>query len=118
VLSTDANGCTDLTTVTVFVEIPCNLNLLDAILPNAFSPNGDQENDLLCGQSSTCIKTFSVFIYNRWGEKVFESSSLNDCWDGTYRGQKLNTGVFAFLFEARLTNGDTFRKKGNVTLVR
>ena len=118
VISTDANGCTDVATVTVYVEIPCNMNLLNAVLPTAFSPNDDGENDQLCAQNNTCIESFTIQIYSRWGEKVFESVSLSECWDGNFRGEKMNTAVFAYIFDARLSNGDTFRKKGNITLIR
>ncbi len=105
-------------TVTVYVEIPCNYNLLEALLPNAFSPNDDSENDLLCPQNNTCIKSFELKIFNRWGELVFESTNLSDCWDGTHYQKPENTGLFAFQFVAYLNNGESFRKKGNISLIR
>jgi gliding motility-associated-like protein len=117
VLVTDANGCTDLACVTVTVD-QCATIQLSTLLPNAFSPNGDALNDVFCVPINNCIKTFLLKVYDRWGEKVFESDNVNKCWDGIYNGQALNTDVFAFYFDAVLTDGASFSQKGNISLVR
>jgi len=63
-------------------------------------------------------------IYNRWGEKVFELStvnyqlSTNNGWDGTYKGRKLNAGVFAWYAEVGFSDDSKIYRKGNVTLIR
>ncbi|MBI3501665.1 MAG: gliding motility-associated C-terminal domain-containing protein [Bacteroidetes bacterium] len=118
VVVTDANGCTDSACVTITIEIPCIIQSLDALLPNAFSPNGDVTNDQYCVPQNACIISFVLKVYDRWGEKVFESDDLSNCWDGMYKGQALNTAVFVYFFEAQLSNGDTFKQKGNISLVK
>ncbi len=116
VVVTDSNGCKALDSVTVFVDNDlCSANAV--YLPSAFSPNGDGENDLLYVRG-ICIQDLTFIVFDRWGEKVFETTSLNTPWDGTFRGQKLNQAVFAWSLSATLYNGATISKKGNVTLLR
>ncbi len=115
---TDANGCTDVACVTINVDIPCILSTLETLLPNAFSPNGDMANDEYCVPANACVEQFLLKIYDRWGEKVFETDNLDKCWDGIYRGMLLNTDVFAYYFTALLSTGDHYSQKGNISLVR
>ncbi len=117
VLVTDTNDCKDSTCLTIDIYPPADLPCQTIYIPNAFSPNNDSENDMEC-VFGTCIKTFHIAIYNRWGEKVFESSDQKICWDGTYRGKALNTAVFDYYLEATFTNGETINKKGNISLLR
>ena len=57
-------------------------------------------------------------IYDRWGEKVFETSGLKECWNGTYKGKPVNQGVFVYYLEATLTTGEKVSKKGNISLIK
>ena len=57
-------------------------------------------------------------LYNRWGEKVFESNDKNHCWDGSFNGVMQNDAVFIYQLTALLANGEKIVKKGNVTLKR
>ena len=86
-------------------------------IPNSFSPNGDKDNDILLVRGSG-IKNIKLFIYNRWGEKVFETYNINKGWDGTYRKKPLNTAVFAWYAEVEFLDDSRIYRKGNVTLVR
>lgn len=115
---TDVNGCTDVDSVTVFLELPCVLESLSTLLPNAFSPNDDSNNDEYCVPTNACLVTFNLQLYDRWGEKVFESDNFSDCWDGTFKGKALNTDVFAYYFTAVLSDGSAFSQKGNISLLR
>lgn len=111
VVVSDANGCTDIASVTVFAEC-------DALyIPNAFSPNSDNENDILY-VFGNCIKDMSMIIYDRWGNQVFKSNDKKDGWDGNYKDKKLNTGIFVYTLSATLLTGETINKKGNISLVR
>ncbi len=110
---TDNNGCIVTNTVLVEVDIICG----DLFVPSAFSPNGDGFNDLLCVYSN-CIETMNFQIYNRWGEKVFETSDKTTCWDGTYNGVLQNDAVFIYQLSTKLVNGEKIVKKGNITLKR
>ncbi len=113
VTSTDNNGCVVTGTVLVQVEIICG----DAFVPSAFSPNGDGFNDYWCAYGN-CIVSMNLQLYNRWGEKVFESNDKNTCWDGTYNGVMQNDAVFIYQLTAKFVNGEKIVKKGNVTLKR
>ncbi len=57
-------------------------------------------------------------IYNRWGEKVFESTDPSFCWDGTYKGKALDLAVFVYYIVADLTNNEKVERKGNISLIR
>lgn len=114
----DSATCTDNDCVTINVEVPCPDNK-DLSAPNAFSPNGDGHNDLFCLQGwSNCIQSFTIYIYDRWGEKVFESSEANFCWDGTYKGRMMDPGVFVYFINATFSNGTDVDSKGNISLIR
>lgn len=113
VTQTDSNGCTSTNTVLVTVEIICG----ELFVPKGFSPNNDEKNDTWCIYDN-CIKELFVQVYNRWGEKVFETNDRTLCWDGYYNGILQNSGVFAYQLIATLITGEKIDKKGNVTLVR
>ena len=109
----DSNGCMASACTKVNVEIVCG----DIFVPSGFSPNGDDENDLLCVYSN-CIENVVFVIYDRWGEKIFETSSQSTCWDGTYKGKDMNPAVFVYRLEATLINGQKISQSGNISLVR
>ncbi|MEW6468822.1 MAG: PKD domain-containing protein [Bacteroidota bacterium] len=110
---TDANGCTSTDTVTVYVDYVCG----KVFVPNAFSPNGSGYNDVLYVRGN-CIVELHFMVYDRWGEKVFESSDPALGWDGTVNGKVLDPAVFLYYYEAKLINGETVTGKGNVSLIR
>lgn len=87
-------------------------------IPNAFSPNGSNTNDAQCLYGTACITSMSFNIYDRWGNKVFESTDPNACWDGTYKGQALDPAVFVYRLSATLNNGEYVQRSGNITLMR
>ncbi|MBK9272590.1 MAG: gliding motility-associated C-terminal domain-containing protein [Saprospiraceae bacterium] len=108
--------CEDIAEVSVFVILP-NCDESDVFIPNIFSPNGDNLNDEFRVRSNF-VEELEMYIYNRWGEKVFESRDVNQGWDGTYMGQDLAPDVYAYYFKVLCVDGQTYFKKGNVTLVR
>ncbi|MBD3638245.1 MAG: gliding motility-associated C-terminal domain-containing protein [Crocinitomicaceae bacterium] len=111
----DTNGCTN--TQCIIVSIDINIECGEVFVPNAFSPNGDGNNDLHCVYGK-CITGVTIQIYNRWGEKVFESNDKNMCWDGYFRGKPVTTGIYVYVLEATLITGDTVQKSGNISVVR
>ncbi len=115
---TDTNGCTDLACVTLYVESPCP-GSDNFSVPNAFSPNGDGRNDLfeLHGWKD-CINTFVLTVFDRWGEKVFESEDPGKSWEGTRNGKELDAAVYVYYISATNTQGEPFIRKGNITLMR
>jgi len=117
-IATNANG-SDTLTIDPYIVIENCENIF--FIPNSFSPNGDGLNDVLFIRGSG-IKNIKLFIYNRWGEKVFQCSMFNvqcsEGWNGTYKGKPLNTAVFAWYVEVEFLDGDKIYRKGNVTLLR
>lgn len=110
---TNSSGCSATDTVTVFVEYPCG----ELFVPNAFSPNDDQHNDVLYVRGN-CIRSLHFEVYSRWGERVFQTDTTTIGWDGTFRGQECNTAVFVYWLRATLNDGSEVMKKGDVSLVR
>mgnify|MGYP002280440142 CR=1 FL=1 len=108
-----ANGCSDTSCVTVNVDIVCG----EVYVPTAFSPNGDGQNDILYVRGKG-VQSVHMSIYNRWGNKVFETNSMDNGWDGKYHGNALNSAVFVYYIEATFVNGQTVTDKGNVSIVK
>lgn len=109
-----AYGCVNRDTVIVTVD-PRTLLLL----PTAFSPNGDGENDIFRIVRYLNIKTLEEFaVYDRWGEKVYSTDVITDGWNGNFKGHEEPVGVYVWYVRAVTYDGESVLKKGNVTLVR
>ncbi|MFT6281290.1 MAG: gliding motility-associated-like protein [Salibacteraceae bacterium] len=86
-------------------------------IPNAFSPNGDGENEILYVRGAL-VEEMVFRIYDRWGEMVFESFDRTDGWDGTFRGKALDPDVYDYYLDVTCVGGDEAIVKGNITLLR
>lgn len=86
-------------------------------VPDAFSPNNDGQNDCLYVRGD-CIKTLDFMVFDRWGNKVFETTDKSIPWNGQCRGEAMNTGSYVYYLNATFYDGTTQTKKGNVALVR
>jgi len=86
-------------------------------VPTGFSPNGDNVNDVLYVRGAA-IETFSFKVYNRWGEKVFETDDINRGWDGSFKGKQQEMEAYAWILDATFVDGSAIHKTGNVTLLR
>jgi gliding motility-associated-like protein len=86
-------------------------------VPDAFSPNGDEENDVLYVYGNG-ISKLELYIYNRQGKIVFESRSKEIGWDGTFNGELMEAGVYAYFVMLTYESGFQEILKGDVTLVR
>lgn len=112
----DGAGCNYQDTITIFViDVICEEPYV--FMPNAFTPNGDNLNDVLYVRTNFAESVFFE-IYDRWGEKLFESNSSSVGWDGKYKGKMCNPGVYVYVLDVTCYNKQHFRKKGNVTLIR
>ncbi len=114
VIGIDTNGCRDTTIVPVFVSQPA------LFIPNVFTPNGDGANDFfqIFGNLSS-LRYLEVKVFDRWGEKVFESNDHHFKWDGTFKGKPMQPAVFVYVIEAAFANDSKARLwKGSVTLMR
>ncbi len=106
-------GCTDTISRQICVE-----NKVVLFIPNVFSPNGDGNNDVFRIQAYGLGEVFWA-VYSRWGEKVFEASTLDASWDGTFKGSPLDPGVFVVHVQyADQVTGNKGEKMTMVTLVR
>ncbi len=85
--------------------------------PDVFTINGDNLNDVF-QLGGVFLDTYHISIYNRWGELMFESDSIHNSWDGTYKGTPCTPDVYVFLAEATGRKGQRITIKGNVTLLR
>ena len=113
---TDGNGCSNIAALTIVViSSICDEPFI--FLPNAFSPNGDGENDVLRVLGFNVDEMY-LAVFNRWGQKVFESEDQSIGWDGTFEGKQLPADVFGFYLRVRCLNGLDYFKKGNVSLLR
>ena len=116
---TDDSGCKASSKVTVYVAGEHVL-----YVPNAFTPNEDYTNDKFNGYTKG-YKNFSLTIFNRWGEKVYETNLAGDNndankygWDGVYKGELQPPGVYVFAVEVEYLDGFKTRQRGSVTLIR
>ncbi len=101
---------------TVWVQDDCYLNI-----PNVFSPNGDGVNDYFFPRQllSRGLTTFSMNIYNRWGQLIFETTTLDGRgWDGRFNNVMQPEGVYIFAIDAIFKDGQKEHHQGNVTLLR
>ncbi len=109
-------GCARTASVTIVVEeIVCGEP--DIYIPNAFTPNDDGENDVLLVRGNNIDKMYFA-VYDRWGEKMFETSDQAKGWDGIYKGRECDPAVFVYYLEITCIGQETYFKKGNVTLIR
>jgi len=105
-----SQGCPDTMRVTICEEY-------EYFIPEIFSPNNDGVNDVLFVRGKG-IDYIYLWIYDRWGELVFESINIDDGWDGKYKGEQMNAGVFVYRLEVTFLNGDTYEEQGDITLIR
>ncbi len=90
-------------------------------IPNAFTPNGDGRNDRFVIHGIGLVKR--LVIYDRYGKTVYERSDFEGgdpaiAWDGTQNGQLLNTGTYVYFAEMKCATGESFFRKGSITLIR
>jgi gliding motility-associated-like protein len=108
------NGCSNSGSVNVTND--CYMSI-----PNVFTPNGDGLNDYFFPRSllTSGLTSFSINIYNRWGQLVFTSTSLDGAgWDGKFNGSDQPEGVYVYIIDATFKDGQKEHHQGNVTLLR
>ena len=111
-VTVDYNGCSGNDTI-VFNGFPrCIL-----AVPNAFSPNGDGQNDFLFVRGSG-FSEFEFLVFNRIGELVFQTNDESFGWDGTFKGKAQEVDVFMYILKGKCADGQDVFKKGNISLLR
>lgn len=86
-------------------------------IANAYTPNGDGRNDLIAVRGNNLTEVY-LAIFDRWGEKVFETDQVNAGWDGTFRGRALDPDVYVYYLRALCAGGEEYTDQGNITLIR
>ena len=111
----DNNGCPDSICKTIITN-----GIINIWIPNTFSPNGDGLNEIFKAEASTVIEDFQLYIYNRWGQQIFESKDINIGWDGKYLGNEVQPGVYTWTltYQAKKHSKIVNRKSGYVTLIK
>lgn len=117
----DENGCVGSDTIVITVENPKTIQTL--FIPNSFSPNGDNENDVFIvrGEGIKIVKKMAIF--NRWGENVYTAENIqandkNSGWNGIYKGKNAPVESYAYTCLVEFLDGTQKEVKGMVHIIR
>ncbi len=111
----DENNCNASDEITIFVERP---KLPTFSIPNAFSPNGDGVNDVFRLIPQSEVIELEFMVYNRWGERIFYSKDVDFGWDGSYKGEGQEMGVYVYYVRAIFVGDQDYEAQGNITLIK
>lgn len=114
----DSAGCSAEDRITILVEKPRRI-----FVPTGFTPNDDGANDVLMVHGQASAKILDFKVYDRWGEMLFRATdfTVNDesaGWNGTFRDQPMDPGVYIWVLEAEYMDGSKELFKGNAMLIR
>jgi len=112
ILYNDRDGC--ITSDTAWVEV----RQPEAFIPTAFSPNGDNNNDVLMVLDKNIDELVFFRVYNRWGELLFETSDINEGWDGLFNAEEQEMDTYIYHILTILYTGQPFEISGEVLLMR
>ena len=108
----DQNGCSDISNVVNVNEVPRT----ELYVPNSFTPNADMHNELFVVYGEN-IKTYSMKIFDRWGDLLFESEDIQKHWDGYFMGEKVEQGKYLYHIEIVGEDNVVFTKSGLINLI-
>ena len=108
----DANGCTDVSEL-VFINL---LPKTELFVPTAFTPNGDEHNDLFVIKGRF-IKSFQIDVVNRWGEVLFTTNSIEKYWDGKYEGNAIMQGTYYYNITILGQDNNSFVRQGTIEVI-
>ena len=112
---TSAQGCKGRDTIEVLTGKNCGTGIH---FPNAFTPDHNGNNDTWKPVVFTVPAVYHLLIYNRFGEKLFESSDYKQGWDGMYKGRLQPPDTFVWYCSYQFTGADPRLEKGTLILVR
>lgn len=117
-LNLPGSVCSTIDMISINVIDPSDLDCNSLLLPNAFTPNGDNLNDVFGISNEFIIEGLERFeIFDRWGEKVFEAGDKNQKWDGSFKGKAVNPAMFLYVV-GYSCKGEDYVKSGNVSVLR
>lgn len=111
-LTVSQNSCTASDTVQV---LPGDC---DVYIPSAFTPNNDNLNETFGVVDNTTLQFFSLQIYSKWGQLIFNSNDVTQKWDGTFKGKKMPNGSYVWMLNYTNIRGRKFYEQGTVMLIR
>jgi len=107
-------GCVDTLLSPLRVEPAVNI-----YMPNVFSPNGDGVNDILLPYLNCPVLDYDLSIYDRWGNRVYQSEDMSAGWSGSFQDDVAPIAVYTYVISYRLERqGDLLHTAGDVTLIR
>ncbi len=86
-------------------------------IPNAFTPDLDSRNNTWKPYGMGVSK-INIYVFNRWGELIWESDNMEDSWDGTFQGEPVPNGVYAYRILVESYNEVVYEYLGSITLIR
>lgn len=99
------------------INVSISTSLLE--MPNAFSPNGDGINDIYKAKDGyQSLVEFHAYIFNRWGQKLYDWTDIDGGWDGTYHGKQVPAGTYFVLVKAKGADGRDYNIKRDVNILR
>ena len=110
---TDQWGCWNTASININAEPCCSV-----FVPTAFSPNNDGLNDKFGVQTLGNHRSFSLQIFNRYGEKVFVAYRKGDHWNGKVNGKDAEIGTYFYLLTGQCEDGTPIKQKGDLILIR
>jgi gliding motility-associated-like protein len=111
-ICTNSTGCAD----TSYKIITVKSDKLLLVVPNVFSPNGDNLNDLFKVKHNA-VKTFNAQVFNRWGKPIYNWNNVENGWDGTFNGEKVGEGTYFYVINGSDIKDNEFIEKGTVLLI-
>ena len=108
----DENNCNDFSENAIVHTV----RRTEIYIPTAFTPNGDDHNELFV-ISGNYINSYSMKIYNKWGEELFVSNSIYKYWDGTFENNKVQQGTYFYIVEVIGEDGNLFKKSGVIEVL-
>ena len=108
----DENNCNDFSENAIVHTV----RRTEIYIPTAFTPNGDDHNELFV-ISGNYINSYSMKIYNKWGEELFVSNSIYKYWDGTFKKNKVQQGTYFYIVEVIGEDGNLFKKSGVIEVL-
>ena len=116
VTATDEYGCKYTDSIIIFED--CDGQ--DLFIPNCFTPNGDNLDDMFQIVTSPCYTNYDMKIYNRWGALLFETNDISKGWDGKFNNHNVSEGVYIYILTYyNISNSNSkMRKQGTITLLR
>jgi len=93
-----------------------NIQYFDLHIPNTFTPNGDELNDTFSAIGEG-LSSYSMLIFNKWGQLLYETDDLDSPWDGTYEGKVVKSDSYVYKIFATGTKQGVVSKSGTVTVL-